>query len=101
MTRAATTLADPVRALQGATSYWAFVVVGPPRHMSHSSAHGTDVVLVTLGRSARPGSLHQGRPGSPDGTGCGACGSLAGASDPTPGCSAEAGGRLSAAVADW
>src|SRR4051794_19064014 len=61
MTRAATTLADPVRALEGATSYWACVVAGPPRHMSLGGAQGTDLVTVTLGRSAR----QVGPPGQP------------------------------------
>src|SRR3954469_5787372 len=73
MTRAATTPADPVRALEGATSYWASVVAGPPRHMSRSGAQGTNTMMVTLGRSARLVSLHQGRSDIADGTGGGAC----------------------------
>src|SRR3954469_23477468 len=69
MTRAATTPADPVRALEGATSYWASVVAGPPRHMSRNGAQGTNTMMITLGRSARLVSLHQGRPDIADGTG--------------------------------
>src|SRR4051794_37608366 len=71
MTRATTTPADPVRALEGATSYWASVVAGPPRHMSRNGAQGTNTMMVTLGRSARLVSLHQGRPDIADGTGYG------------------------------
>src|SRR3954452_15533222 len=41
MTRAATTLADPVRALQGATSDWACVMANSSGHKSHHGAHGT------------------------------------------------------------
>src|SRR4051812_45920958 len=70
MTRATTTPVDPVRALKGATSYWACVVANSSGHMSHHGAHGTDMTTVTLGRSAHLVSLHQGRPGIADGTGC-------------------------------
>src|SRR6516225_10923136 len=38
ITRATTTLAVPVLALTGATSYWASVVASPPGHMSGAGA---------------------------------------------------------------
>src|SRR5689334_12794628 len=57
MIRAATTLADPVRALQGATSYWACVVANSPGHKSHLGAHGTEWTLVAPNELARLASL--------------------------------------------
>jgi hypothetical protein len=57
MTRAATTLADPVRALQGATSYWACVMANSSGHMSHHGAQGTVWTLVAPNELARLASL--------------------------------------------
>src|SRR3954454_13387814 len=59
MTRAATTLAGPVRALQGATSYWACVVANSPGHMSNHGAHGTEWTLVAPHELARLASLQR------------------------------------------
>src|SRR3954471_17171032 len=59
MIRAATTLADPVRALQDATSYWACVVANSPGHMSHHGAHGTEWTLVAPNELARLASLQR------------------------------------------
>src|SRR4051812_14142327 len=57
MTRAATTLADPVRAVQGATSDWACVMANSSGHMSHDGAHGTGGRLVAPNELARLASL--------------------------------------------
>src|SRR3954452_10882071 len=47
----------PVRALEGATSYWACVVANSPGHMSHHGAHGTEWTLVAPNELARLASL--------------------------------------------
>src|SRR6516164_7437116 len=55
ITRATTTLAVPVLALTGATSYWASVVASPPGHMSGSGARGTgDLWQLPASWPARP-----------------------------------------------
>jgi hypothetical protein len=71
--RAATTPADPVLALEGATSYRASAVASPSGHMSHHGAQGTRWTVVApngLARLAslrsaatrRPGRVQGGRP---------------------------------------
>src|SRR5919199_2658263 len=47
----------PVRALQGATSYWACIVANSSGHMSHDDAHGTGGRLVAPNELARLASL--------------------------------------------
>src|SRR3954462_10376399 len=48
----------PVRALEGATSYWAGIVANASGHMSHHGAHGTEWTLVAPNELARLASLH-------------------------------------------
>src|SRR4051812_50187505 len=48
----------PVRALEGATSYWAGIVANASGHMSHHGAHGTEWTLVAPDELARLASLH-------------------------------------------
>src|SRR3954447_22055240 len=48
----------PVRALKGATSYWAGIVANASGHMSHHGAHGTEWTLVAPDELARLASLH-------------------------------------------
>src|SRR3954452_14211982 len=48
----------PVRALQGATSYWACVMANSSGHMSHHGAQGTEWTLVAPNELARLASLH-------------------------------------------
>ena len=68
-TRAVTTPAVPVLALEGATSYWASVVANPPGHMSKQGFKHR----CRLGRSRRVGPPSQAtdksRPGAVRGTG--------------------------------
>src|SRR3954470_10667659 len=47
----------PVRALNGATSYWACVMANPSGHMSHHGAQGTVWTLVAPNELARLASL--------------------------------------------
>src|SRR3954452_19345767 len=47
----------PVRALNGATSYWACVMANSSGHMSHHGAQGTGWVLVAPNELARLASL--------------------------------------------
>src|SRR4051795_9669735 len=47
----------PVRALEGATSYWAGIVANSSGHMSHHGAHGTEWTLVAPDELARLASL--------------------------------------------
>src|SRR5918911_386263 len=66
-------VARRVMATQRSRPDWrAWTVVGRGgSHTSRNGAQGTDMAPVTLGRSVRLVSLHQGRPGSLDGTECG------------------------------
>src|SRR5829696_5205510 len=47
----------PVRALEGATSYWACVMANSSGHMSHHGAQGTEWTLVAPNELARLASL--------------------------------------------
>src|SRR3954465_9102563 len=47
----------PVRALEGATSYWAGIVANSSGHKSHHGAHGTEWTLVAPNELARLASL--------------------------------------------
>jgi hypothetical protein len=59
LTRAVTTTAVPVLALEGATSYWASVVANPPGHTSVFGASKRRASLVAPGEPARPVSLRR------------------------------------------
>src|SRR3954466_233341 len=48
----------PVRAPEGATSYWAGIVANASGHMSHHGAHGTEWTLIAPDELARLASLH-------------------------------------------
>src|SRR5271170_5146004 len=52
-------LPEPVLALKGATSYWAFVVASLPGHRSNAGAQGTSARMVAPDRSVRTASLHR------------------------------------------
>src|SRR3954453_22199287 len=49
----------PVRALEGATSYWAGIVANSSGHMSHHGAQGTEWTLVAPNELARLASLQR------------------------------------------